>query len=282
VVLISILVKLSQSKLQNVCVFGSSGGLGQQICRTFVQKSVNVVAITRNIGNALEYPILNNLSNGKSKGKFEIRTADARDLKSLVSLGSSLAGTDCVVISVGTTAFPSSKWENGASNPEIACYQTVVNILDALTTLKWQKKEKKVILVSSVGVNRCDTFPYKLLNSYGVLDQKRKSEDLVLARAKSQGFCGIICRPGRLVGEPFTNFDLAKLLKIDQGKNQGIVFNKEDVVNGDVQRLDVAESITRIAGSTSLSSSSSIVYSIVNKKGPPPSEIEWSSLFSQL
>ena len=98
---------------------------------------------------------------------------------------------------------------------------------------------------------------------------------------KRLGFCGIVCRPGRLVGEPFTNFDLAKLLKIDQGDNKGIVISREDVLDGDVQRLDVAESVVRIASNT-LSSSSEVVYSIVNKKGPAPSEAEWSNLFSQL
>lgn len=90
----------------------------------------------------------------------------------------------------------------------------------------------------------------------------------------------MVCRPGRLVGEPFTNFDLAKLLKIDQGDNKGIVLSREDILDGDVQRLDVAESVVRIASSSL--STSEVVYSIVNKKGPAPSDIEWSSLFSQL
>ena len=276
---------------KSVCVFGCSGGLGQQICNSFIRQGANVNAVTRNIEAAMKYPILSNLAqnkNGNLKSQFAFHTADARDILSLTALGDALAKSSCVVISVGTTAFPSSKWENGKSSPEIACYQTVVNILDALDNLKWhsaKKEEKKIILISSVGVKRCDKFPYKLLNSYEVLDQKRRSEEFLFQRAQERGFNAVVCRPGRLVGEPFTNFDLAKLFKIDQGENKGIVINRDDVVDGDVQRLDAAESVVRIASSPTLSPKkgvATVVYSIVNKKGPSPSEDEWTSLIDSI
>jgi hypothetical protein len=60
-------------------------------------------------------------------------------------------------------------------------------VLDKLSWHKGSKGEKRIILVSSVGVDRCDQFPYKILNSYGVLDQKRRSEELLLSRAKERG-----------------------------------------------------------------------------------------------
>ena len=82
--------------------------------------------------------------------------------------------------------------EDGKSSPDIACYRTVVNILDVLDQLGWyalkSKAEKTVVLVSSVGVLSCEKFPYKLLNSYGVLDQKRKAEEILLQRANERGW----------------------------------------------------------------------------------------------
>jgi nucleoside-diphosphate-sugar epimerase len=274
---------------KSVCVFGCSGGLGQQICNSFIRQGANVNAVTRNVEAAMKYPILSNLANNKNlKNQFSFHTADARDILSLAALGDALAKSSCVVISVGTTAFPSSKWENGRNSPEIACYQTVVNILDVLDNFKWhslKKEDKKVILVSSVGVKRCDKFPYKLLNSYEVLDQKRRSEEFLFQRAQERGFNAVVCRPGRLIGEPFTNFDLAKLFKIDQGENKGIIVDREDVLDGDMQRLDAAESIVRIASSPTLSPRKGVAtvsYSIVNKKGPAPSEDDWTSLLDSI
>lgn len=92
------------------------------------------------------------------------------------------------------------------------------------------------------------------------------------------GFKAVICRPGRLIGEPFTNFDLAKLLKIDQGAKKGLIVDTSDVLDGDVQRLDVAESIARLANGPLPNRET--IYSIVNKEGPAPTEAEWARLLS--
>ena len=60
------------------------------------------------------------------------------------------------------------------------------------------------------------------------------------------GFDAVIVRPGRLVGAPFTNFDLAKLLKLDQKENKGIILDRRDVLAGDCERADVATAISKI------------------------------------
>lgn len=41
------------------------------------------------------------------------------------------------------------------------------------------------------------------------------------------GFDAIVVRPGRLVGAPFTNFDLAKLLGLN---HKGIIIDTRDVL----------------------------------------------------
>ena len=49
------------------------------------------------------------------------------------------------------------------------------------------EKPSTVILVSSIGVERRDEFPFKILNSYKVLDQKYFAEKLLVERANKMG-----------------------------------------------------------------------------------------------
>jgi nucleoside-diphosphate-sugar epimerase len=246
-----------------VAVFGASGGTGQQICRSLLSNNMKVRAISRNVKKIKEFPLLNGC---------EFVSADARDISSIKT---AIYDCDHIVISVGTTAFPTSKW-NGGNTPQVACYQTVENILNVIKDNAM--KPQKVVLLTSIGVERSDQFPFKILNSYGVLSEKRKSEILLLNVAKEIGFKAIICRPGRLVGAPFTNFDLAKLLNIDQGSKKGIAISNEDVLNGDVERRDVALSISKLI-ICDLPNQNNI-YSVVNVEGESPSESEWNSLLS--
>lgn len=123
---------------------------------------------------------------------------------------------------------------------------------------------------------QCDQFPFSILNSYGVLDAKKLSEDLLEKKARELNFQSVVVRPGRLVGEPFTNFDLAKLLNLNQGSNEAITVNKGDILSGDMERKDVAETISRILKASS--SPQNIKFSIVNKPGNKPSESEWTNI----
>jgi hypothetical protein len=136
----------------------------------------------------------------------------------------------------------------------------------------------KIVLLSSIGVERADQFPFKILNSFGILDAKRKSELLVLEACKKLGSTAVIIRPGRLVGAPFTNFDLAKLLQKTQESNMGIILDVRDNLAGDVERKDVASLVLRMIESN-LSRKSHIL-SVINKAGASPSEVEWAQLLS--
>jgi uncharacterized protein YbjT (DUF2867 family) len=147
-------------------VFGASGGVGQLICRSL--KSVKgidtVTAVSRNINSLATFDLL--------KG-CQFVEADALKTESLKP---ALDGADFVIISVGTTAFPTSKWKGG-NTPQVACVDTVESILRGIANSK--RRPKKVILLSSIGVERADQFPFKILNTFGVLDAKRDSEKLL-------------------------------------------------------------------------------------------------------
>jgi len=118
--------------------------------------------------------------------------------------------------------------------------------------------------------------PYKLLNSYGVLDAKLAAEKLVIDNARAMKYEAVVVRPGRLVGKPFTNFDLAKLFGITQGKNQGIIISPRDNLNGDVERSDVATAVTKIMSSPRKQGLPR-VFTIINEPGPAPTEEEWNT-----
>jgi hypothetical protein len=98
--------------------------------------------------------------------------------------------------------------------------------------------------------------------------------------SEKQGFDAIIVRPGRLVGAPFTNFDLAKLFNIDQGSNKGIVIDKDDVLAGDVERADVATVISKLIGAKMATKRT--IFSVINKTGNEPSDGEWRQILAPL
>lgn len=259
-------VDMASASNLKAAVIGASGGVGQQVCKALSERAVKVTAIGRDLAKLNTFDLLANCK------KLAISNSD------ISALTTGIDGSDFVVISVGTTAFPTKAWENGANTPKIACFDSVANILSAVKYTK--KKPKKVVLVTSIGVERADDFPFKILNIFDVLTEKLKSEELLIKESANIGFTPIICRPGRLIGAPFTNQDLAKLFKIEQeDKNCGIVIDPRDVLNGDVARKDVAESIVRFLLYKDLAKKP-VKYSIVNKAGKAPNDLEWSKLLS--
>lgn len=97
-------------KSKKVSVFGASGGLGQWCCKLLFDKGYDVSAITRDKLSLLSK--LNETPNdfGLLRG-CKIIQADARVVDD--ALAASVRGAEHVIISVGTTAFPSKKWEGG-------------------------------------------------------------------------------------------------------------------------------------------------------------------------
>lgn len=89
---------------------------------------------------------------------------------------------DCqgVVIATGTTAFPSAKWKGG-NNPRAIDLEATLRILEAVKRVNEGRDEdptriKKVLLLTSIGTSRASSFPFVILNLFGVLDAKREAE----------------------------------------------------------------------------------------------------------
>ena len=135
-------------------------------------------------------------------------------------LTAALDGVSAVVISVGTTAFPTGKWKGG-NTPKAIDEEAVQRIADVAANVS---SMKKIVLVTSVGVERTGEMPFIILNLFGVLDAKKRGEQAVAATAHGKGFDYVIVRPGRLVGGPWTNVDISGLLKLEGGKHSGVRF----------------------------------------------------------
>ena len=166
--LITLLVSsIYNSHALRASVFGASGGVGQLICNKLLNTVgiESVTAISRVAASLATFELLNGCN---------FVEADALKID---TLRPALSGADFVIISVGTTAFPTKKWDNG-NDPQTACVKTVQTIIKSIA--ESGDIPKKIVLLSSIGVEKVDQMPFKLLNSFGVLDAKRQSEDFLL------------------------------------------------------------------------------------------------------
>lgn len=194
----------------DIVVFGGTGGVGQLVTKKLNAKGFAMRVAARDTQRADEtledisiqtVPLDLTNSNQSLENKQE-------------ALEAALDGTSAVVISLGTTAFPTEKWKNG-NTPSAIDRDAVTMIAKAASNVK---SIEKVVLITSVGVDRIKEMPFLFLNLFGVLDCKRDGENAVKeASVQHEGFDYVVVRPGRLVGGPYTNLDLAKLMQIEGG-----------------------------------------------------------------
>ena len=144
-----------------------------------------------------------------------------------------------IVITVGTTAFPTKRW-SGGNTPQAIDQEAVTRIANIAAE---SSSLRRMVLLTSVGVQRTKQMPFLILNLFGVLDAKRAGEDAVKNAASKGNFSYSIVRPGRLVGGPYTNLDLAKLFQIEGGAENGVTLEKGDTLLGDCKRDVCAEAV---------------------------------------
>jgi uncharacterized protein YbjT (DUF2867 family) len=188
-----------------VLVLGGTGGVGQlTIGKLQNIGDFKVCTATRNKMKAQEVIA----DDGVEIFQVDLLSEDT------TALEAAMEGASALVISVGTTAFPTPKW-NGGNTPKAIDELAVVRIVELATKIN---SMKKIVMVTSVGVERTGEMPFLILNLFGVLDAKKKGEEAVKNAARNGGFDYVVIRPGRLVGGPFTNLDIAKLLQVEGGK----------------------------------------------------------------
>ncbi len=251
------------NQITNILVLGATGGVGQIVVAKLIPQNYQIIAIVRDMEKAQK--LFGN------SAKIKIFPGDVREQKSLEKC---LANQqiDATISCLGTTAFPSTRWWGG-NNPENTDYLGNQNLINVMPP-----NLKRFILVSSVGVERSDQFPYKILNLFGVLDYKLKAENIL----KSSGLPYTIIRPGRLTDGPYTSYDLNTLIKATSGNRKKIIVGQGDKLLGETSRIIVAEACVE---ALKLDCTINQTFEIINQAGKneiPDNDksLFWQTLFT--
>ncbi len=264
-----------------VLVTGATGGVGQLTVGALIDHKIAVRAMTRDRSKAEKM----------FRDRAEIVVADTRTPQ---TLGKAMQGVTHVICCTGTTAFPSERWAfdlptgNGLetalawgrlyfdrgyrgaiaqNSPQQVDDAGVKALIAAVPS-----SLKRFVLVSSIGIERRDQFPFVVLNAYGVLDAKAQGEAALVDSSVPY----TIIRPGRLIDGPFTSYDLNTLLQATTHGKLGVVIGTGDRLNGDASRIDVAQACVACLQDTQTLNRT---FELVNR-GDRPDVLDWHELFA--
>ncbi|XP_065879702.1 sanguinarine reductase [Euphorbia lathyris] len=248
----------SSSKL--VLVIGGSGGVGQLVVASLLDRKIKSRLLIRDPEKAIA------LFGEQDEENLQVFKGDTRSPEDLDP--SIFEGVTHVICCIGTTAFPSKRWEKD-NTPERVDWEGVRNLVSAMPS-----SLKKIILVSSVGVTKSNELPWSIMNLFGVLKYKKMGEDFV----RQSGIPFTIIRPGRLTDGPYTSYDLNTLLKATAGQRRAVLIGQGDKLVGEVSRLVVAEACIQ---ALDIECTEGQIYEInsVEGEGPGSDTQKWRDLF---
>lgn len=280
-----------------VAVVGASGNVGKLVALR-LSDTYKVNGIVRDATSVSEF--LNRESITLYEANLLEEQMKGDSTKCPVSLRPALENANALVICTGTTAFPTKAWTKSESNSGVAGdvikalldnsfdvkkaiaaldeqgFNTPNNI-DALSNLylvnAWKDAckvpRKRLIMLSSIGVQRRDQMPFPILNACGVLDAKAKGEAAIQAAAEKDGFSYTIIRPGQLFGGPYdNNYYLGTLFQLDKdAKTQDVEVAVGDTLVGDTLRSTLAEVTAQICEGDF---ARDMDFAVVNVKGESP------------
>eukprot|EP01026_Neomeris_dumetosa_P046518 TRINITY_DN3961_c0_g2_i3.p1 TRINITY_DN3961_c0_g2~~TRINITY_DN3961_c0_g2_i3.p1 ORF type:complete len:289 (+),score=25.04 TRINITY_DN3961_c0_g2_i3:26-892(+) len=248
-----------------VLVAGGTGGTGQLTVQRLVQSGINVKTVCRKMDHAKElYSDLDNV---------EIYPLDFRSCGSS-SIQELLKGVDAVCCCLGTTVFPSPRW-NGNNGPKPTDYVAVKNLVEA-TPLDI----KRFVLVTSAGVMRSTEFPWAILNWFGVLKYKRAAEIELI----ESGIPYTIVRPCRLIGPPYTNVDVNSRLQPSGEEFTGVQLSANDDIEGATQcaRRHLVETIVQSLFAEETINKTLSICSLIGETDPEQNSDLWKQRFQQI
>ena len=173
------------------------------------------------------------------------------------------------------TAFPSARWRDG-NGPEQTDYVSVKNVVECVKTQS-NTTCVRFVLVSSIGVDRTNAMPFLVLNLFGVLKNKKRGEDFLIA----SGLNYTILRPGRLTDGPYTSYDINTLVKATSGERRAVEVEKGDsLLPEETSRIVVADAAV---ASLRLTSPANQSYCMGTKEGDGPKDDlgKWEAVFNE-
>ena len=179
-----------------IVIFGATGGVGQLVTKKLSArdgKNYQLCIAARDSARARETLLSNNEDADDSNFDFVELNLVGDDKATEAELQKAMEGATGVVISVGTTAFPTKRWDGG-NKPQAIDNEAVTRIANAASNVD---TVRRMVLLTSVGVNRTNQMPFLILNLFGVLDAKREGENAVKSAAGEAGFSYSIVRPGK-------------------------------------------------------------------------------------
>jgi uncharacterized protein YbjT (DUF2867 family) len=244
-----------------VLVAGATGGVGQLVVAKLLENNMSVRALTRNKDKASQM----------FDNRVEIAIGDICDRNTLTP---ATQGITQIICCTGTTAFPSLRWDfsnlfQAKNTPEEVDGEGVKNLVAVAP-----QDLKRFVFISSSGVLRKDSFPFNILNAFGVLDAKLRGEMAIQA----SGLPYTIIRPGRLIDGPYTSYDLNTLLRAKTDGKKAVVIERGDSLNGEASRIDVANACVQCLN---YETTINRVFSIINSGERSPA-INWQRLFAQI
>jgi len=290
-------------------VFGATGGVGHFVCAKLLlddNRRYDVVhAMCRNkeTGEA-KLKTKNNApsasSSSSSSARLQVTEVDVREEKEVEKVLDTImteGGEEAkvvvdIVCCLGTTAFPSQRWKEN-NGPEQTDDIATANVIRAARKICFNQRntsdtnnnndKSRFVLISSVGVTRTDSMPYVILNLFGVLKYKRKSEKYLEQTQKENGgndFDYTIIRPGRLTDGPYTSYDLNTLLKATSSERRQVEIKPGDDFDPmETSRIAVADCAVFSLRSENARNKAFVIGTKEGDGGPGQDEAKWKALF---
>lgn len=274
-----------------VCVVGASGNVGKLVVARLLDFGYGVVrGVVRNDESA------DRLRDWLVVSDRPLPEVKVVSLESKDQLRAAIEDATIIIACTGTTAFPTKAWAGGeigsrdVSSAVLSTWQKknfdVEKTIQALSSRGMNtpenvdavaierlvecfgKKLRRAILVSSIGVNRRDQFPFTILNAAGVLDAKARGEAAII----NSGVTYTIVRPGQLFGEPYDNNNyLGTLFKLDKdSKTRNVVITPGDTVAGDTLRSSLADVVV---ASIAAPATHDTDFAVINSRGKKPNDL---------
>jgi nucleoside-diphosphate-sugar epimerase len=281
-----------------VAVVGASGNVGKLVALR-LSDSYKVNGIVRDASSVESFLDKDCVKLYEADLLEDLKAVNGDITKCPPSLRPALERANSIVICTGTTAFPTKAWtksgETGiAGDIWKALSENSFNVQKAIASLDeqgfntpnnidaqsnqfivnaWKDvckvPRKRVIMLSSIGVQRRDQGPFPILNACGVLDAKAKGEAAIEQAAKDGGYSYTIIRPGQLFGGPYdNNYYLGTLFQLDKDtKTQDVEVAPGDTLVGDTLRSTLAEVTAQICEGDC---ARDLDFAVVNVKGEVP------------